>query len=69
MFRRLAVFAVKAVPVDEAADTTHGPAGIGEGGAEIQVVRLHKGEGRTQFMTPEKYCEWLHCQVNLRIHL
>lgn len=48
MFRRLAVFAVEAVAVDEATDTAHGPAGIDDGRAEaeIQVVKLHRSEGK-----------------------
>lgn len=48
------MFAVEAVAADEAADTTHGAAGIGE---EVQVVKSHNSEAKTRLMTPEKYSQ------------
>lgn len=63
MFRLLAVSAVEVVSAHEAADTAHGPAGIGEeGGAEVQVSTLHRREEKTQLMTPEQHSQWLHLQ-------
>lgn len=64
MLRRLAVFAVEAVAVDEATDTTHGPAGIGERevGLKSRLAKLHRSEEKTQVMTPEEYSQWLHLQ-------
>lgn len=41
--------AVEAVAVDEAADTTHGPEGIGE----LMVQELCRIKEKTQLMTPE----------------
>lgn len=55
------MFAVEAVAIDEAADTTHGLAGIGEERVGLKS-RLLRGERKTQLMTPEKYCQWLHLQ-------
>ncbi len=33
-----------------------------KGGAEVQVVKLRRSEGKTQLMTPEKYSQWLKLQ-------
>lgn len=58
------MFVVDTVPVDEAADTAHGPSGIGEWmrGAEVQVIKLHRKEKKTQLMTTKKYIQRLHLQ-------
>lgn len=50
--------AVEAVAVDEAADTTHGPEGIGE----LMVQELCRIKVKTQLMTPETCTQWLHLQ-------
>lgn len=45
------MFAVEAVAIDEATDTTHGPAGIGEW---VVGLKLHRSEEKAEHMTPEK---------------
>lgn len=54
--------AVEAVAVDEAADTTHGPEGIGELRVRLTVQGLCRIEEKTQLMTPETCSQWLHLQ-------